>query len=189
MYCLTCRRFYGQIEGIFLTLREIEEYLRKHPAQPSPPKNMFEDEEYWEWYKPREERYENYYFSVYPVKCLDEMKKSETYIDTQLDLYILTDGHGVPLYVSKKEIRLKEIALREIFRNYSGFWTYVEDAVNAYIKTDADWFSSKMRRHITEINTDEIVSKMSSEDVENIWEDRIECDSFSIKYRIFCLGE
>jgi len=41
VYALVCLRFYGQLEGVFLTLQEIETYLINHPKQPTPPKNMF----------------------------------------------------------------------------------------------------------------------------------------------------
>ena len=192
VYILRCIRFYGQLEGIFLTLQEMEDYLSTHPKQPRLPYNAFDKvkgrKDYWES-ETSGIYYSNYYFYIRRVEYLGLLDSSKTWLNDDSGYYVLFQNGGTAIMASNDETALQKIGLKNVFKWVNGFPSgchhYNEKGENVYDKTDQDWISKVLNKQFKHsFSMDEIVDGLLAEEVDKVWDARIKGDSWSKKYYI-----
>ncbi len=189
VYMLRCNRYYGQLEGLFLTLPEIEIYLQKHDKQPSPPDNMFSKSEFWEYEDLNDEYYSNYYFTVRRIEYISKngrLTESKTWLSKNDGYYVLYQDGGAALLASDNETELKRAGLKKVFEKCKGYHHYNKECKNVYTETTVEWLIKMLKADnsptIKEIPF--IIDHLSSKQVDKVWHKRIKGDSWSTKYYI-----
>lgn len=173
VYVLRCIRFYGQIEGIFLTLEEIEHYLKEHPNQPTPPPTMFNDKDYWERYDPTNHVYWNDYFKVAWVEYMGVLCESQTRRSNGHG-FVLLWQYGNILAASGSRVALRRIGLKKVFAECNGY----NGHNRTYFHTNVEWLRGVIGRVIPEFDTNDL----TDDEIDTVWDERIDGDTWSQAY-------
>ena len=169
VYVLRCHRYYGQTEGIFLKLEDIEKYLRAHPKQPSPREGMFSRKGDWGIFDHDEGHFVNYYFEVKRVPYLGTLDTQKTWVGLDSGYYALyykghSWGDGVCIAASDDELRLKKVGLEKLLKE-------------VYPK-------EKKAKEILKN-----LEMMEEDEVEKLWEKRVIEDTFTTPCYIMEVGD
>jgi hypothetical protein len=195
VYVLRCLRYYGQIEGIFLTLDEIKSYLNSHHRQPSLPENVWNNKNYWNWYKP-ENCYINDYFHIAKVPYYgSELKQSKTWLNEDYGQHILFENISEMIAVSDDEHLLKRKGLKMVFSPHhknllsSCSEKGYRDSQGKRIITNISWLNNLIKREIECETIFEALSLLNNEEIDILWKTRMSGDSWCKPFYIMTLGD